>query len=283
MIEALFAVALVAAVPLGIGLTAQELFNLDRRGTVTLAIAAAAPAIASLALPRGPVAAILAGPWLIAVGSLGIAALVLLLQLLRRDRTRNAAVILGFAVPVGFLAVGAGWLVLDRLGVQPFGFDRTIVLLTAVHFHVAGFVLTLAGAMAARERPTILSIGAVAALVVGTPLTALGFFGLPALNWIGAMLVAAGGIGIGLVTIAVAGTRRDAARVPLRIAGASLLVTMPLAAAYATGTTFAIPILDVPAMAAAHGGLNVVGFAVPAMLGWSREPAGNGQLRNEPE
>jgi hypothetical protein len=45
---------------------------------------------------------------------------------------------------------------------------------------------------------------------------------------------------------------------------------MPLAAAYATGTTFGIAFLDVPAMAAIHGGLNVLGFAIPATLGWSR-------------
>jgi hypothetical protein len=53
------------------------------------------------------------------------------------------------------------------------------------------------------------------------------------------------------------------------LGGAALLVTMPLAAGYATGTAFGIPFLDVPAMAAVHGTLNVLGFAIPSMIGWS--------------
>ena len=45
---------------------------------------------------------------------------------------------------------------------------------------------------------------------------------------------------------------------------------MPLAALFASGTAFAIPVLDVPVMAAVHGSLNVVGFAIPTMAGWTR-------------
>ena len=85
------------------------------------------------------------------------------------------------------------------------------------------------------------------------------------------MLVAAGGIGIGLATIAISRDVGDSiARSTLLVGGATLFGTMPLAVGYATGTTFGIPFLDIPAMAALHGGLNVVAFAMPTMVGWRR-------------
>jgi len=37
------------------------------------------------------------------------------------------------------LAVGGAWLVASRLGMRPMGIQEPIVLLTAVHFHYAGF------------------------------------------------------------------------------------------------------------------------------------------------
>ena len=269
MIEILFVVALATAVPLGFGLAAHELLRVDRRRVSILALACAVPVIIAVGLPRGLLAAGLVLPWLAAVGGLGIGAIWRLLDVVRSRRLRAEPATLGFGIAIGFLAAAAGWALVDRLGLQPFGFGTTIVLLTAVHFHVAGFVLTLAAVLVASARPGRLSIGALVGLIVGTPLTALGFFGLPAINWLGAMVVAISGIGVGLGTIATSGGRAPAASRLLRVAGATLLLTMPLAAAYATGNTFAIPFLDVPAMAAIHGGLNVVGFAIPAMLAWS--------------
>jgi hypothetical protein len=269
MIEGLFAVALGSAVPLGFGIAAEELFRVDRRRASILAFACAVPLIIALGLPRGLLAAGLVLPWLAAVGGLGIGAFWRLLDVVRSDRLRGEPATVGFAIAVGFLAAAAGWALVDRLGLKPYGFGTTIVLLTAVHFHVAGFVLTLAAVLVARARPGPLSIGALVGLIVGTPVTALGFFGLPTINWIGAMIVAISSIAVGLATIAMSGGRGPAASRLLRVAGATLLLTMPIAAAYATGTTFGIPFLDVPAMAAIHGGLNVVGFAIPAMLGWT--------------
>jgi hypothetical protein len=273
MIELLFGIALASAIPLGF-LIASELLadgSAVRRGLVPALGLTIGVAIFALAIERGPAAALLTLPWWLATVGLAIAAARNLVRELLAVRLATAPWRLGAAVATGFLAVGATWLVLDRAALQPFGFGRTIVLLTAVHFHVAGFVLTLTGSLAARRRPGVGVHAAVVALVVGTPLTALGFFGLPQVSWLGAILVAAGGIGIGLATIAVArGAADRPASALLTVAGATLFVTMPLAAAYASGTTFGIAFLDIPAMAAIHGGLNVVGFAIPAMAGWHR-------------
>ena len=51
-----------------------------------------------------------------------------------------------------YLAVGGTWTVIARAGLRPLGFPDLIVLLTAVHFHYAGFaLLVLAGLVAGRS------------------------------------------------------------------------------------------------------------------------------------
>jgi hypothetical protein len=236
-----------------------------------VALVLVAPAILALALPRGPVPVALVVPWLVVTAGLAIRGLLAFVRHLLDERRGIDPWRIGLTAAVVFLAVGATWAAIDRAGLQPFGFGPTIVLLTAVHFHVAGFVLTLAGTLAARERPGPLPPVALALLVAGTPLTALGFFGLPIVSWIGALLVATGGMGIGVATLRIGRDATDPiGRSALLVGGATLFVTMPLAAAYATGTTFGIAFLDIPAMAAIHGGLNVIGFAIPTMTGWRR-------------
>ena len=267
MIEFLLALALGVAVPFGLhhGLVAIGA-RTTNRSAAWLALAAA---VGALALPRGPWAAAVALPWLVVTVAAGAAALT---TVARRARFGGAAPIahVGVLIALGFLAVGAAALVLDRGALRPFGFAPTIVLLTAVHFHVAGFVLTLAGSLVAGARPGAGSRLALGALVLGTPLTALGFFAIPAASWIGALLVAAAGIAIGRGEILAsrAGVRGGRRARLVAVGGASLFVSMPLAAGYATGAALGLPFLDIPAMAAVHGTLNVIGFAIPSMIGW---------------
>jgi hypothetical protein len=268
MIEALFAAALLVAVPIGVRrVVTTSRLPVPSRAGLGLALAAWLLAIA-LAVPRGPMTAVFAGGWLLATIGLALAALAGIL----RDRRGLAGQPWSMAILVatGFLVVGAAWGVADRAGLRPFDFSTIVVQLTAVHFHVAGFLLTLAGALAWRTRPSPAAAVAVIALVVGMPLTALGFFGAPLIAWLGSILVATAGILIAsrhlVISWRMAG---GAARWALAVAGLALLGSMPLAIAYATGSTFGIGALDVPLMAAIHGGLNVVGFAIPAMVGWT--------------
>ena len=274
MIELLFGWALLAAVPVGFGIAADLIGRPHgRRGpsAMLIGLLMTAPAVVALALPRGAVAAALVIPWFLLGALTGLRAVHWLLPHVLTAGRATEPWRIGTVAALGYLVVGATWAGIDRAGIEPFGFGRTIVLLTAVHFHVAGFVLTLAGALAARARPGLVTSAALAALVVGMPLTALGFFGLPLVSWSGAALVAGGGIGIGAATISIGRRASDRVeRVGLLVGGATLFVTMPLALAYATGTTLGLGFLGIPAMAAIHGGLNVVGFAVPTMVGWTR-------------
>ena len=86
--------------------------------------------------------------------------------------------------------------------------------------------------------------------------------GTPVASWLGALLVAGGGLGIGVGLVRAAGLGQTpwSRRLTL-VAGVSLLISMPLAIVYATGTWLGASWLDITAMASLHGTLNVAGFA----------------------
>jgi hypothetical protein len=266
----LFLLAPLVLVPLGYRLL--EVAVPDSRppaAVLRLIPVAAGLIVVSFWLPAGPAAAVLATPWLALTGVTAIAAG---LRLIRDPERFQPGVRHATDAAVAFLAVGATFAVIDRLGVQPFGFSATVILLTAVHFHFAGFVLPLAGALAYVRRPRRwLEVG-LGAVVVGIPITALGFLGIPYANWIGAVLTASGGLVIGVATIAIARTllRRPAVALAV-IAGASLIVSMPMAVIYATATLVGTTWLDIEDMAAIHGTLNALGFSLAVVVAWTIE------------
>jgi hypothetical protein len=217
-------------------------------------------ALAQLLQP-GLAAAALALPWIVAV----------LLQLGRAP-----------GLPILYALVGAGWALFDRAGLRPLHFDPVIVLLTAVHFHYAGFALPLATRLAARERPGRWARSAVVGTLLGPPLVAVGITGT-SLGWaleveaVCAILMAAAAGLAGLLHLAVAA--RPAARVRaaplaavaralLAVAGLSLLAGALLAALYGLRFHLELAWLDVPWMWALHGSLNGLGFALAGLSGW---------------
>ncbi len=264
----LFLVAPLFLVPFGWRLLAvatpgAEPPRITRRATLPAALLLT---LSFMSAP-GPVAAGLSLPWLALTALVALAAGLRLLTDPARFRpsVRHAT-----DAAVAFLAVGATFATIDRLGARPFDFPPEIILLTAVHFHFAGFVLPLAGALAYARRPGRWLEIALGAVVVGIPVTALGFLGIPYANWVGTMLTAVGGFGIGVATILVArGLEPGRAKVLATVAGACLLVSMPMAAIYSTGTLVGASWLGLSAMARIHGGLNALGFAVPVIAAWT--------------
>jgi hypothetical protein len=225
--------------------------------------------LVSFLIPSGFFAAVLATPWLAITAW---TALVAGARLARDPAPLQPDVRHATDASVAFLAVGATFAVIDRLGVQPFGFSTAVTLLTAVHFHFAGFVLPLAGALAFARRPSRWLEVALGVVIVGIPVTALGFLGLPLANWVGAVLTASGGLLVGVATIAIARTfvRRSAVALAV-VAGASLIVSMPMAIVYGTGTLLGTTWLGVEEMAAIHGALNALGFSLAVMVAWTLE------------
>src|ERR1700689_2369591 len=103
-----------------------------------------------------------------------------------------------------YLPVGCAWLVASRLGLSPMGFQEPIVLLTAVHFHFAGFaapLLALAAGVAVKKQTLVLqrAFKVLAAGVLGGPgLLAAGFVIGPHFKLAMALLVACSEVGLSL-------------------------------------------------------------------------------------
>ena len=218
------------------------------------AVVAASPLLAAFALPPGLPAALLVVPWLaLAIGGAIAAIIHGLARLPSILRPRDWAD-LGVDVALGFWAVGAIFTFIDRLGVDT-GFAPAIVLLTATHFHFAGFALLGLASLLARPRRWLRA--SVVGLAVGIPLTALGFVLVSdAISAVGAVVVGLSGIGVGIGVLTVAASGMS--RVATRAAGAALLVGMPMGIAWSMAILGGATFLDLDAMVRTHGVLNAM-------------------------
>ncbi|HTW58000.1 MAG TPA: YndJ family transporter [Terriglobales bacterium] len=202
------------------------------------------------------------------------------------------------------LGVGGVWLVASRLGMRPMGIQEPIGLLTAVHFHYAGFATaTIAAALLrsrqkrfgedrfARERFAQEGLARdrfardrrrnswierlVIAIVVLPYLVAAGFVISPALKMSAAVLFSASVACLGVV-LRWQGTQAEkpAARLLLQIAAGAVFAAMFFSGVYAVGDFVHRDWLTIPQMARTHGLLNAVGFCLCGLLGWLVETTG---------
>lgn len=137
-IEILFLFAPLVMVPLGL----QMMKHLDgtgsanavERAALRIQLPAALAAVISFYSAWPLVGVGFGVPWLVFVMALAAARIWRVL----RARARSMDEFYGLAACI-YLAVGAAWLLASRLGWHPMEFREPIVLLTAVHFHYAGF------------------------------------------------------------------------------------------------------------------------------------------------
>lgn len=274
VIELLLLLAILVFVPLGLDLAVtpdaqgntSSLFRLARFAQPFGALAAAG----AFLVPAGPVSGSLATGWTIVTT---LMALFGLERLLRRRTFRPDELCIDMALL--YLPVGGVWLLVTRFGWSALGFGGVIALLTAVHFHYAGFIAPVIAGMTGRiiraTRPRAWALYRTAALgiIAGPPLVALGITTSPAVEVVSAVVLAlALGIHAGLllfVVIPVLAAPRE--RWMLGIAACASAVAMILAVLYATGTFMQISIITIPQMAVSHGILNGL-FALGGVLGW---------------
>jgi hypothetical protein len=210
----------------------------------------------------GPVAASLTLPWLGVTAALAVGAV--------RSAVRNRPASwadAGATVALAFIPVGAAWAVVSRAGWRPFGFAEPIVLLTAAHFHYAGFVLPLAAGRVADRIGGRAGAAALAGVALGMPAVATGITFGGAVEWVASWGMAAVTVLVGVLHLRLAVRNRS---ILLAVAGLSLLAGMALVVVYALGTYLGHAWLSIPQMVAWHGTINVFGFAMPALLGWRR-------------
>jgi hypothetical protein len=269
-IDRALALAPLVLVPLGLGVGLSG--TTDRRTRRLRAVAVrwqpvgALALLASLLWPgAGWVAALLASPWLLVTGLLGLTALA-------RIEQRGPWPLAETAVDAGlaYVSVGAVALVLVHLGITLW-FDPVIVRLTAVHFHYAGFVLPVATGLAGRSVDTGRGYRTLAAVVlVGPALVAVGISFSPVVEVlaVAGFTAAVAALG-GYVVVRVVPTRPRVQALVLAASALALPVSMLLALGYAvtvfTGIEFG---LGIGTMVALHGSLNAFGFGLLAMIGW---------------
>jgi YndJ-like protein len=178
-----------------------------------------------------------------------------------------------FAVGEGYLLVAGVWLVASRSGVQLLAFREPIVLLTAVHFHFAGFAsAVLAGlldeAFAGQKGRRILRAVLLAA-VLGPGILGLAFLLGPKVKLVAALLIALGQLGLaaGMVRVGILAKNR-LGRWLLFVASGSVAAGMIFATVWAVGEYPLQAFVNIRQMAEFHGVLNAVGFVVCGLAGW---------------
>jgi hypothetical protein len=271
----LFAVLVI--VPLGLELTAllekgTEPGETERLGRASWFLAGLAAA-GSFLFKAGPIAGGLAAIWFAFCLILGVAGL----SRLGRGGWR----VLDRACPaVAFLSlpIGGAWLMASRMGLTPLGFHEPIVLLTAAHFHYAGF----AAALLVRPVARILAPGdshrsgarvfRVIALgvLLGPGVLAIAFLFGP--QW---KLVAAGWLTLSETGLAMSflaalpRVHRDEAKFLIGLAAVCVGIAMVYAMIWAIGEYPLQPFVGIERMARIHGTINALGFAFCGLWGWT--------------
>ncbi len=221
---------------------------------------------ASFAFDQGWLAAFLAIPWFIV--TLLIAA-VGALDAWRRGWRLDGST--AFTAAYLFIPVGGGWGLISRAGLNPQDFSDAIVLLTAVHFHYAGFVLPIVAGLVVRSlRPRKSDQFMLVAIILGVPLIGVGISLSPRVEVGAAILLALGCTILAIRQIQAAITSRDPTCITLLcVSSLSLLAAMGLAAVYAVGEFTGHAWLSIPTMIRTHGAANAFGFATCGLAGWA--------------
>ena len=181
-----------------------------------------------------------------------------------------------FAAGEGYLAVGGAWLVMSRLGVHPAGFQEPIVLLTAVHFHFAGFLTGLLAGLAWNEflpRGGAALRTLIAGAILGPGLLGLAFLAGPKFKLGAVVMIVAGQLAIA-ATMARIGIRRvpDAQGWLLLASSSALIAGMILALTWAIGEYPLHSFVNLAQMEQVHGVLNAIGFGLIGLSAWALFP-----------
>lgn len=178
---------------------------------------------------------------------------------------------------LGFWSTGAFFALCWLYDYQPLGFDPVIVSLTAAHFHIAGFALTvIVRNMQEVLDPRLAKPLALAALL-GMPLVAAGIVAtkLGYASWL-EQVAALGFLGYAAILAFLQFQltfstlfNREARRL-WQAGTVCLLIGIALAGLYALRFQWPIAWINIPNLKLWHGTLNTLGFAWLSLMGWER-------------
>jgi YndJ-like protein len=275
-IQLLFLFAPLVIVPLGLELAArmetQTAPSLPERIARVIQGPAALLVVGSFFVERGLVSAGLASAWFVFCALLALGGL---LRILRGAwRQIDFALI---AASFLYLPIGTAWLEASRLGLEPLHFQEPIVLLTAVHFHYAGFAAPLlASSVFHALNPATSQRGlrcilrsVVIGVLIGPGLLAAAFVAGPRCKLSAALVLGASEIGLAACfLLALRKVTSLASRLLIGVAAASVVFSMVLAALWAVGEYPLQPFVGLGEMARFHGTANAFGFILCGLVGW---------------
>jgi hypothetical protein len=284
-IELMFLFAPLVVVPLGMELGrmvggAGRLHQIAQR----LQPLGAALAVTAICLPSGRRAASHACGWLMICLLMATEGAIAFVRASWREEdkacpesvegsVRSTFFVMILAIAKIDLAVGGAWLVASRLGLHPMRIQEPIGLLTAVHFHFAGFATaTIAAAtfQFAERIGRAKWLKWIVPFVVGMPyVVAVGFVVSPVIKMV-AVLIFSLSVAALAVVLRACGRHAEqgAARILLQIAAGAVFAGMVLSGVYAVADLVGSDVLTIPQMARTHGILNAVGFCMTGLLGW---------------
>ena len=274
MIHKVVLFAIFVIVPLGLSVVAPN----DQSGSKLYKLVVFAQPVAALItltsffFEKGVLSAALSSAWFI------LNALIALFALARlKSRRIHPLEELSIDAGLLYLPVAGLWLVIYRLGVQPFGYGEMIILLTVVHFHFAGFATPIIAGMSGRvltgtNYPRRVFATVVLAIVAAMPLVAAGITFSPWMGFAGALLLT---IGVMLLAVLTVGWVRQSItsalwRTLLLIGALASCAAMVLACLYAYSVATKTLIITIPGMALTHGLLNAFGFVTCSLIAWSQ-------------
>ena len=175
---------------------------------------------------------------------------------------------------LGYVVVGSGWLFLSRAGLNPLEFSDTIVLLTAVHFHYAGFAAPILTGLAGRKIKTGIArkiyLAAASGVIAGPPLVAAGITLSRSVEVFSAVTLALSLFILAMLTMFILAPKmKPLPRLLLILSAMSVVVTMMFACLYAFGRFAGIETVTIPLMAQVHGISNALGFVLCGLLAWA--------------
>jgi len=277
LIERLLSLSILAFTPLTLRLTANQngQHPLSWRAAVLIQPFAALLVVVSFYTRTGLTAGMLTLPWSL------VTVLIALFGFARLRRRHSLAPIEELCIDAGlaYVTVGGGWLVLSRCGLNPLGFSDSIVLLTATHFHYAGFAAPVLTGFAGRKinevRPSLKKFFRVAAagVVAGAPMVAVGITFSRAIEMFSVFAFAASLLLLALLILfaIVPALKNRGAQLLLIISANAVIVTMIFACVYAIGRYAGITTVTIPQMAQVHGLSNALGFVLCGLLAWMIE------------
>ncbi|MBC8476043.1 MAG: YndJ family transporter, partial [Gammaproteobacteria bacterium] len=187
-------------------------------------------------------------------------------------------------VPWERLPVAGGWLLLSIgglwftsliVGNSPSGYDLRFTMLTALHFHFAGFALpVLTGQLIhfSKKNKLVVTNAPIVTcpiLLLSIPSVGLGIAYSPTLEVVASISLLTCCILMAFCQIYCAGFIKSQSGWLLSISATALIVSSIMAIIYSIGEYTGNQSLAIPVMIVSHGVLNSLGFSLLGLIGWT--------------